>query len=57
MCEGQKGRVNPSGGYREFSGAYPRWEECWACKDENGNPTGTVPIFTETPLSTLNGVC
>ncbi len=37
-CEGQKGRMNPSGGFREFSGSYPTWENCHHCQ---GN--GTVP--------------
>jgi uncharacterized protein (TIGR02996 family) len=33
-CRGAGGRVNPTGGYVEFSGPYPKWERCFRCKGE-----------------------
>jgi len=30
-CNGEGGRTDPIGGYREFSGSYPTWETCHAC--------------------------
>ncbi len=30
-CHGQRGRTVQNGGYREFSGSYPTWQDCSIC--------------------------
>jgi len=37
-CEGRLGRTNSAGGYREFSGAYPQWEDCSVCRGSGTRP-------------------
>lgn len=45
-CKGSGGRVNPTGGYLEFSGPQPSWERCPACSG-TGRVSGPTAALVE----------
>jgi uncharacterized protein (TIGR02996 family) len=54
-CKGKKGRINPTGGHVEFSGPYPRWEDCYQCSGQGTVPRPVPPTAQPVTHVTITG--
>lgn len=50
-CNGQRGRTIQNGGFREFSGSYPTWEDCSICQGTGRTEGIARGVFSRWPIT------
>lgn len=55
-CKGEKGSTNQTGGFQEFSGSYPKWEQCTRCEGRGTVDAPHLPQRAEDTIEKQNGL-